>query len=277
MTKPIVLVKLDWYDAARLAEGFIRKHLQGKVVRHEIVGELRRQKRVINGHISIVCVPTDWNAFDYMDKLPQAIKAGPRHKEFVYELVNMRRTDGTGTITGTFKLELFITTLSDYGRIVALRTGDVKFSSAIITSAWRRKKYVGTEFGLAKEAHCEKQGGVWRVKPEYADISELEKPYFDSEQSFFEWLGIKYILPLNRNTDEWTKPSKKAGTTDSGRVKKKSPAKQRTTKATGVRRRAVHGLHKVSTGDPAMESRSGGSSVEVSGQPKGTRPKRKRQ
>lgn len=68
----------------------------------------------------------------------------------------------------------------------------------MIAAGWNRIGWVGTKDGLRKKADCEckiKDGkNTWKVvnpKPELP-------PHWQTENEFFDWLGIKWIEPRLR-------------------------------------------------------------------------------
>lgn len=162
--------------------------IQPYVVKAEIAGSCRRLCKEV-GDIEIVCVENPLNALDnlFHDKYPGLVVNGSRLKRFKYP------KDGV-------QIELYIAQPYDYGRILAIRTGSSAFSHIKLAVTWNRNGWCGTDHGLRRKAECEKKGSTWKIKPEYTG-RETKPPLFDNEVDFFDFLGIPWIPPEQRN---WT-------------------------------------------------------------------------
>ncbi|HRG29441.1 MAG TPA: hypothetical protein PLJ00_16200 [Chitinophagales bacterium] len=213
------LAELNWVDADYIAQKFSAAYLHGVTQKVQFVGELRRQVQKVHGHIGIVCVPNEWGVtetgkeFTPIDekRFTGVLKNGSRHKEFMYCLHDFSalRQKYEEPEQLFVKVELFITDRGDWGRILAMRTGDASFVKDVVASAWTRKGYVGTKIGLVKKEYCQKKGSQWVVLPEYELTAIAERPYFATEEDFFSFLNIKLVHPINRNKNEWpTRPKK---------------------------------------------------------------------
>lgn len=252
------LCELMQPDALLIANTFIRAYLTPAVVmRYSLAGELRRECVVIHGHISIVVVPEWWGERDgnlvssvdttvNTSTCKNLIKNGPRHKELLFP------ADRFG-VNGYVKLELYMVSIADYGRMLAMRTGDSAYSKDVIASAWRRKGYVGTDIGLVQEKYAVQiRKGVWRP---VENIPVEALTYFDTEAAFFEWLGIKYLSPNNRNKNEWTKKSRRVADGKPAEKVKKSGGDGKGK----VRRRKVQKVCEPSDGNHALAEGGAGS------------------
>jgi DNA polymerase/3'-5' exonuclease PolX len=208
----IVLSEIKYLDAEYVYNKFCATYLSGKVQRVSCAGEVRRMAAPVHGHVSIVCVPEWWGVNEVgvetssvdENAFRGVLKNGPRHKEFAYAVQDFKHLRERYTDTGFIKVELFITDLRDWGRILAMRTGDSAFVRDVLASAWKRKGYCGTEHGLVPIDYCEKKGSVWRIKVEYEAIAMAERPFFSTEEEFFNFLGLKFIHPQSRNKHDWT-------------------------------------------------------------------------
>jgi len=96
------------------------------------------------------------------------------------------------------EIELYITKLEDYGRILAIRTGSSAYSHIELALRWNRMGWCGTEDGLRRKSECIHKGNIWKIKPEYKNCPTLP-PIFDTEEKFFDFLAIKWIEPAKRS------------------------------------------------------------------------------
>lgn len=158
------------------------------VEKAEIAGSVRRKCKEV-GDIEIVCVEQPFNTLDslFHDNYPGIVVNGSRLKRFKYPKDNIQ-------------IELYISAPHDYGRILAIRTGSSAFSHIKLAITWNRRGWCGTEHGLRRKSECDKKGSKWVLKPEYKG-KETKPPAFNNEFDFFDFLGIPWIPPEQRN---WT-------------------------------------------------------------------------
>jgi DNA polymerase/3'-5' exonuclease PolX len=154
----------------------------------EIAGSVRRGCKEV-GDIEIVCTESAFNGLDnvFHDKYPGMVINGRRLKRFKYP-------------KDKIQVELYIAQHYDYGRILAIRTGSSAFSHIQLAIRWNRLGWCGTELGLRRKAECDKKGKKWSLKPEFKG-RETKPPLFKTEYDFFNFLGIPWIPPGDRN---WT-------------------------------------------------------------------------
>lgn len=160
--------------------------------RCQIAGSVRRKKPEV-GDIEIVALPKReqitafWLAALKFGKQGGKIKADTRY-------VKVSRP----TPYGNLQYDIFVPQPYDWGRILAIRTGDADFSHKEYATRWVQKGYRGTEHGLLPESHCVQSHGKWKIKqgvnPEACRIT------FQEEQDFFNWLGMEWVEPENRTT-----------------------------------------------------------------------------
>ncbi len=164
----------------------------------EIAGSIRRQKTTVSD-IELVCVPyiaktgiptlfgnngvqITTPLFQFLESSAQFfpfIKNGDKYKQFLFQGI---------------KVDLFITTKEDYYRQLAIRTGSADYSHKVIATAWVKLGWVGTAQGLRKRADCICTGkNQWEVKSKNPTI-----PQWESEQDFFQSLGLSYLHPSQR-------------------------------------------------------------------------------
>lgn len=154
----------------------------------EMAGSVRRGCGMV-GDIEIVVVENAFNGLDnlFHDKYRGMVVNGPRLKRFKYPKDNIQ-------------VELYIAQRHDYGRILAIRTGSSAYSHIKLAVTWNRLGWCGTSLGLRRKSECVKKGSTWKVKPEFKG-RETKPPVFKTEYDFFNFLGIQWIPPGERN---WT-------------------------------------------------------------------------
>ncbi len=173
--------------AKAIASRFM-KHLEPFVSVMSIAGSVRRECAEVHD-IEVVCVAKD--EFSMGICFPEGFYGmttnGSRLKKFEYG------KDGLIPI----HIELYITNINDYGRILAIRTGSSAFSHINLALRWNRLGWTGTENGLRKKSECDHKS-TWKIKPEYKNCPTLP-PVFDTEEKFFAFLGIEYVPPQQRS------------------------------------------------------------------------------
>lgn len=172
---------------AQLIGDRVMKHLEPFVVIMSIAGSVRRECAKC-GDIEVVCVPKD--EFSMGQCFPEnfygMVTNGTRLKKFKYG------QDGLIPIS----IELYITNLNDYGRILAIRTGSSAFSHHF-AMGWNRLGWAGTEDGLRRKSECNHKS-TWKIKPEYK-LAPTLPPVFDTEEKFFAFIGEEWIHPKARS------------------------------------------------------------------------------
>lgn len=94
------------------------------------------------------------------------------------------------------KLDLFMPEKDDYYRQFAIRTGSSDYSHKIIAGAWIRKGWVGSDQGLRQMKDCvQQQDKGWKC----IFSSGTRPPVWQSEEEFFDWVNLPWILPRLRN------------------------------------------------------------------------------
>ena len=154
-----------------------------------VAGSIRRKCEYVSD-IDIVCVPIhpiSVNAL-FPEGYQGMIKNGNRMKSFHYNYGQY----------GVLKIELYITTIDNFGRILAIRTGSSAFAHLKIMITANRMGFCGTEDGLRRKKECIHKGSKWIIKPEFKDNPTLPPP-FTTEEAFFQFLNIPWIRPEDRN------------------------------------------------------------------------------
>ena len=175
--------KIPLAVAKNVADRFM-KYLAPYIIKGSIAGSVRREVEYV-GDVECVVVPKD--EFSMGVCFPEGFKGmttnGTRLKKFFYPESGIH-------------IELYITTASDYGRILAIRTGSSAFSHHLAMQ-WNRRGLCGTEDGLRRKTECVKKS-TWRIKPEYKSCPTLP-PIFSTEEQFFAFIGVDYCHPKARS------------------------------------------------------------------------------
>lgn len=133
--------------------------------RIDIAGSIRRQKDYC-GDIEICAVVSNRNqlAMKLLEIAKVGVKRDARYIKFFYRNV---------------QVDLFLPQPHDYGRQLAIRTGSDEYSHRILATGWVKLGCKGTDEGLVDST-----GKV------------LE---FPTEESFFNFIGIRHSDPKLRN------------------------------------------------------------------------------
>lgn len=179
--------KIPLAKASGIALRFL-EHIKAYTVKAEIAGSVRRQNKFV-GDVEIVCVENPLNSLNnlFYKGYPGLVVNGERLKRFKYPKQNIQ-------------IELYIARGYDYGRILAIRTGSSAFSHIKLATTWNRIGWAGTPDGLRRKKECIKKGSTWKIKDEYKG-NPTKPPVFNTEYDFFNFLGIPWIPPQERN---WT-------------------------------------------------------------------------
>jgi DNA polymerase/3'-5' exonuclease PolX len=179
-------IKMPLKMAQAIAERFMA-YLKPYVNLMSIAGSVRRECAEV-GDIEVVIVPKD--EFSMGIAFPEGYQGmvvnGSRLKRFKYE--QNRNTP--------LQIELYITNIADYGRILAIRTGSSAYSHHLAMQ-WNRRGWAGTEDGLRRKSECIHKS-IWKISPEYK-LAPTLPPVFNTEEKFFEFIGVAYIDPKQRS------------------------------------------------------------------------------
>jgi len=177
-------LKMSLDRARKIAERF-EKYISPFCVKISIAGSVRRECEMV-GDLEFVIVPKD--EFSMGIAFPEGFKGlvtnGTRLKRFKYP-------------ESGIQIELHVTTLADYGRILAISTGSSVFSHGLAVQ-WNRRGLCGTMDGLRYKRECDHKGSTWRIKPEYKNCPTLPHSLF-TEEDFFAFIGIEWIEPQKRS------------------------------------------------------------------------------
>lgn len=167
-----------------------------------VAGSIRRQKATC-GDIEIVCTPkresvntslfgdpvnavtNGWvNALAAITDFNVGFKGKPNGR---YMQLTLRNTSEI--------LDLFMPVNEDFYRIYAIRTGSAEYAERVLATAWRRLGWCGVAGkGLWRIKDCVNNKGKWALVNPLGD----RPPVWTSEEDFFRWLGVEWILPQQR-------------------------------------------------------------------------------
>jgi len=176
--------KMTLRRATVIAERFI-KLIEPAVSKYSICGSVRRECDWV-GDVEILVIAKDEFSLGriFVEGYPGMVINGTRLKRFKYPDCGVQ-------------VELYITNESDWGRMLAIRTGSSFFSRHLAVQ-WNRRGLCGTADGLRYKTECDHKGNVWKIKPEYKICPTLPPP-FHTEEDFFAFIGEKWIDPKQRS------------------------------------------------------------------------------
>ena len=165
-----------------IADRFMR-YLEPYCKKMSIAGSVRSECEIV-GDIEVVAIAKDEFSMGsaFPEGYPGMVVNGTRLKRFRYH--------------PDIQIELYITTESDYGRILAIRTGSSAYSHHL-AMRWNRIGWCGTDEGLRRKSECDRKS-TWKIKPEYRS-NPTKPPVFDTEEKFFSFLGVEQIYPKARS------------------------------------------------------------------------------
>ncbi len=198
--------KMELQEALKIADKLVAQ-LEPYCEIINIAGSCRRKKAFVKD-IELVCLPK-------MEKVERFDLFGPiendrlsRSQHFCQIVKKLGRIIDGKTYGRKMKivlpeniaLDLFMPNDYDYYRIFATRTGSAEYSKNIIARTWAERGWAGTKEGLRRRAVCDKVNNEWVCN----DENPYLPPIWKSEEEFFEWLGLKWIEPSERN---WENPN----------------------------------------------------------------------
>jgi len=154
--------------------------------KYSIAGSVRRESPIVHD-LEFVVIPKDEFCMEqiFIEGYPGLIINGPRLKRLKYP-------------ESGIQIEIYLPQSFDYGRILAIRTGNSVYARLRLMTQANRLGWIGTHDGLRRKKECEKRGNVWKILPEYAENPTLP-PEFPTEESFYEFLKIPWIHPRERS------------------------------------------------------------------------------
>ncbi len=209
--------KTPYADAAKIARK-IADALQPHCEKFTFAGSLRRRCAEV-GDIEAVVLPKLTEAPDglfgtkmirsqgFVLGMPGTVIAGdPVDGRYVKmnvggKLLNPEAKSREFRFDGGIQFDLFIPQPSDYGRILAIRTGPSNYSARVLAVKWTEMGWCGVQgLGLRKQSQCVDMGKDgkhdWRLKPGLTYVTM--PPEFPEEVDFFKFLGMEWVEPRYR-------------------------------------------------------------------------------
>ena len=157
-----------------------------------VAGSIRREVRSV-GDIEIICIPIQSRFSAFVSALKTQLRIQNKSISRRSRYLHGAKT----TVSGSrIEVDVFMPMPYDWGRILAIRTGSAKYSEQLARK-WRERGFVGTEHGLIPEQHCYRSGDSWKLN--IGVSPELVRCTFESEIDFFNFLGLPYLDPIQRN------------------------------------------------------------------------------
>lgn len=98
-----------------------------------------------------------------------------------------------------YKVDVFMPDPVDFFRQYCIRTGSVEYVRWNIAGRWSKLGWCGTDHGLRRITDClEIPSATGKNRWEIINQDGERPPAWESEEHFFEWLGIKWIHPRVR-------------------------------------------------------------------------------
>ncbi|MEP7375558.1 MAG: hypothetical protein ABI675_19595 [Chitinophagaceae bacterium] len=175
--------------------------------RIDVAGSIRRQKAEL-GDIELVCIPKKtFNQTDLFGGGEWLISP-----EFESAIGIMLDHVVKGNLSGRYmqfvvkghvKVDLFMPVPEDYYRQLAIRTGSREYSNLVIAHAWKRLGWVGAgDHGLRRREDCQEYMSGDKPKWKLVNADGELPPVWQSEEEFFQWLGLTWLDPRYREIKE---------------------------------------------------------------------------
>lgn len=166
--------------------------------RIHIAGSIRRQVSIVSD-IEIIAQPKkEIKNKDLFGTGEQIVS-----KDFVEALASITSMIIKGNVAGRYMqivlvkceitMDMFLPAAADYYRILAIRTGSSEYAHKVIATAWKRKGWCGSDHGFRRLEDCVETIQGDQKKYKCIRLDGQLPPAWESEQEFFQWLGIKYI------------------------------------------------------------------------------------
>jgi DNA polymerase/3'-5' exonuclease PolX len=184
----------------------VKLHPFSETERLYIAGSIRRRKNEV-GDIEIVCLPrTESVATDLFAEEKKTILI-QGFAETVNSFGKVLKGEPTGRnmkiqLPEGIVLDLYMPQAHDYFRQLAIRTGSAKYAAEKIAGSWVKLGWCGTKDGLRRIDECTgkpyETGGktktIWTCRFTHPTLP----PEWKTEREFFEWLGVLYVEPMDR-------------------------------------------------------------------------------
>lgn len=189
---------MEFFKAEKIANRIV-EIFTPHVERIHIAGSVRRRKPYVKD-IEVCCIPNK-HPTDLFNTSDLVIDAGFNEAiNLVAEKIIKGKSSGRYMqmqLKGKdeINLDLFMPQPEDYYRQYAIRTGSADYSGKVIAKAWVEKGWCGTDEGLRLQSDCTKASSGWKIIRKDGE----KPPVWESEEAFFDWIGIQRIEPWLRN------------------------------------------------------------------------------
>jgi DNA polymerase/3'-5' exonuclease PolX len=178
-------------------------HLQPNCLKIQEAGSVRRWVADVND-LELVCLPKYEDQKDLFGNVSGIIRC----TNFINALPAIGKHISGDFSTGRhlkfevngagINLDLFCPQPHDYYRILAIRTGSRDYSHRILATAWLKKGWCGTPDGLRLIEQSERKISGGKTTWSCNHPNPTLPPAWQSEEEFFNWLGIPFLNPKIR-------------------------------------------------------------------------------
>lgn len=170
------------YPTAKRIANAVVELLKPHCERIEIAGSIRRECEIV-GDIEIVCIPKPYETGLFASGIAQVVNPWEKIKgELEYGKSKYTQRILPAYIIGVHgkrvALDLFFADVTNWGMILAIRTGSAEYSHEVLAKGWVTRGYKG------EGGHLVQGGKVYDV---------LE------EKDLFARIGLPYCEPKNRH------------------------------------------------------------------------------
>lgn len=172
-----------------------------------IAGSLRRGLSEISD-IDLICVPR-YTEVVALELFGSAVPTKRVSVNFV-DTIKKIGTITNGSPEGRYmslnvkgnKVDIFMPNPVDFYRQLCIRTGSADYVHYNIASTWSKKGWCGTDQGLRMIKDCREKISVAAtrnsIKWEVINPDATLPPAWESEEHFYDWLGVTWIHPRQR-------------------------------------------------------------------------------
>lgn len=184
----------------------VGKRLQPFTTRINIAGSIRREKPDVKD-IEIICLPRyiDGTQGGLFIDVPPAQVISPNFVQTVKALGKVIKGMPDGRymqieLPQRINVDLFMPDPVDYFRQYAIRTGSAEYAHKTIAASWLKKGWCGSNLGLRRVEDCKAAMDPISQKWKWTCLNPNGErpPIWNSEQEFFDWIGVPYIAPKMR-------------------------------------------------------------------------------
>lgn len=183
----------------------IGKRIQPFVDKWHIAGSIRREKLDVKD-IEIVCQPRYFESqVGLFDASDATVVISQNYVEVVKSLGKVIKGKPEGRymqieLPQRINLDLFMPNPADYFRQYAIRTGSADYAHKTIAAGWLKKGWCGSDHGLRRIVDCREEIDPISNKRKWICINQNGErpPAWQSEQEFFDWIGVLWIMPKLR-------------------------------------------------------------------------------